>query len=196
MVDPYAIVNDSRKFWEIPPKPVFHHLISLLTSQEVKFSIGRKIRHSLYAISSAVGCNGVITPELILSLTDQQLSSTGLSPQRCITAKELARFSYEVKTIDDYAKINGVGQWTIKGLKILFNLDSRIILYEDKWIRKRLAELHQLPPRTVLTPIQAKDLFKPWEGYETLMSYFLWRIKPTGINRIIQRQPLTRDDFV
>lgn len=182
------IAEATKHWWQLPHRPIFHHLISLICSQEVKFAQGRKIRQAFYKFSP----EGIISRQLIQSLTDDQLASTKLAKSRCKVVRKLA--DIPEGNIEEYQQVDGVGPWTIKGLKILAGLDQKIILFEDKWIRQRLSELvdHDkiLPERVV------KDIFSHWPGNESMMSYFFWRIQPSGIRKLKSGENLIRDDFV
>lgn len=197
MTDPYAGIKAMCTWWDIRSSGndatlQFHHVISLVTSQEVAFAKGRQIREALYAYTT----DHILTPELVRSLTHEQLQQTGLSASRIETVKQLAALD-DHKSLDAvaaYAKISGVGPWTIKGVKILCGLDDHVILHEDRWIRKRLAEL--IGRSGEVTQAEAKQLFEQWKGHESLMSMFLWRIKPSGIQKWRSGTTLTKDDFI
>lgn len=200
MSSPYVEVEVTRKWWQQPQYSLFHHVVSLITSQQIKFAQGRKIRLALYELcrqylrrqGHSIDAKALVelTPAFIQSLSDTELRGTGLTFERCRTIQALA--NVKEHTLTEYAKVSGVGAWTLKGTMILCNLDPHVILHEDSWIRDRLGEMVDHP----VDEDEVKDIFKLWKGHETLMSYFLWRIKPSGIRRLLARQPLERTDFV
>ena len=186
-MDPFAYAKALRPWWEVPKHSFFHHICSLITSQEVRFEQGRKIRQALYKL-----CGGELTNDIINKLSDAQLLSTGLSPSRCETIRQLAQI--DTKDVEAYAKIKGVGPWTIKGAKLLAGLDDHIILYEDKWIRQRVG---QIIGKKMASESEVRNMFETvWKGNESLMSYFLWRIKSSGVTKLMRNQSLERSDFV
>jgi hypothetical protein len=84
-------------------------------------------------------------------------------------------------------KINGIGPWTISALKIMFHSNKypNIFLTSDKWIESRFSELN-LDLKTVVK--NAPNLSN--------VSKFLWRIKPSGVQKLNNLQQLTADDFL
>ena len=89
--------------------------------------------------------------------------------------------------------IKGIGNWTIKGLQIMNNLNDNVFLYEDYWIRQRLSEL--VKSIKILTQSECKNLYKNNNNL-TNISKFLWRINKKGTSKILSGLELTRDDFV
>ncbi|CAH6418872.1 DNA-3-methyladenine glycosylase [uncultured virus] len=195
MGDPYAVVKESKPFWCLQERPMFHHLVSMVTSQEIAFAKGRAIRIQLYKMAEAATGHGILTQQFIASLDVETLKKMGLAEHRCELVKYLATIPSKshADDLNAYAVVRGVGSWTIKGLQIIFNLGPNVILYEDKWIRKRLGEMIG---QGEVTEKRAAELFKTWPGQESLMSYFLWRIQPSGIQKLLQNEPLLRADFV
>lgn len=90
--------------------------------------------------------------------------------------------------------LKGVGEWTKKGLAILCGTDSRVVLFEDLWIQRRLRELFG-----VRNNKQALDLFRrSWPNDKSLVSYFFWRLRPAAVAKIHSGAllSLTADDFL
>lgn len=71
--------------------------------------------------------------------------------------------------------------------------NDNIFLYEDSYIRGRLAELYNVDK---LTQAQARDIGLAWGEYQSYLSKFLWRIKKSGIQKIKMQIPLLREDFL
>jgi 3-methyladenine DNA glycosylase/8-oxoguanine DNA glycosylase len=95
------------------------------------------------------------------------------------------------------SKIKGIGPWTLKALKVIHEPDGDVFLVEDYYIRQRLSELKGLGK--TCTASAAKKLAREsteWAGNLTMISNFLWRIKSSGIQKIIDCEPLDRDDFL
>ena len=195
MMDPYYQIKATREWWGNPCPSAFHHICSMVTSQEISFSKGRDIRKQLYSLSESHGYGPVLVPKFILNLGKERLSTTGLSESRCQTLIHAAIVGSQNidNNPDIYSDIKGIGPWTIKGTKLLLGIDENIVLYEDKWIKQRLG---QLVDKRIVTETEAKNTFKLWPGHESLMSYFFWRAKPSAIDKMKSSQPLTRDDFV
>jgi 3-methyladenine DNA glycosylase/8-oxoguanine DNA glycosylase len=224
MGDIYTDIIAFRHLWELPPKPVFHHLASLICSQEVSFNIGRHIRHKLYDLASHHNKEGIVTPNFIVMYA-HLLPTTGLSVNRIETLVAAAKLTiasiidYHVEDskctvndvdlldnqttydlIDNYKAVKGIGPWTISGLKVLTqfvnnNTSKTVSLHMDKWIRQRVSELVGKP--SILSEKDVLFIFNStWPNHQTLMSYFLWRIKSSGITKMLTGVELTQDDFV
>jgi 3-methyladenine DNA glycosylase/8-oxoguanine DNA glycosylase len=205
MSDIYDIVQATRIYWELPPRPMFHHIISLIIAQEISFALGKKIRSNLYKHSEAVGHRGYITPNYILSNTDY-LSKQGLRKRRVDTIIEIAEIAKdnpylsEIELLERISTISGVGEWTISGAQVLmqFAIDDipyNITLHTDKWIRKRVSQLADSD--SILSSRKTKEVFdERWPDHQTLMSMFLWRIKISGIDRLKRGKELRREDFL
>lgn len=107
------------------------------------------------------------------------------------------------ENLDRLKQIKGVGPWTLKSIRLMLNTsdsissgdrrNGSIFLYEDSWVRSRLKELYGLQS---LSTSQAKKIGLEWANYQTCLSKFLWRIKPSGIQKIRSKLLLSRDDFV
>lgn len=185
------LISPYESFFTLPPKTLFHNLISLIISQKIRFGQGRKIRQQLYSLLNT----DEYTPNGLNSLSDDTLKSIGLSDDKinCIRAI----LGLEDLTLDRAAQIKGIGPWTIKALSILTNGSNDIFLSEDYWIRQRFSELIQ--SSKILTSRQLENYiakFPNWVGQKTLISRFLWRIKPEGIMALLNSESLTREHFL
>lgn len=174
-------------------RDIFENLVSLITSQQVKFEKGRRIRKTLYEL-----VNGVITPTTIKLTSIDELCATGLTRPRAIAIKRLAdvHVQNDDELMNEVSRIPGIASWTLKGAQLLTydpTLVRNIALYEDMWIRKRLGEYKkQMFPLSLKA---SKEMFATFQN-PSLVSYFLWRIQPSGIQKILRNELLLRTDFV
>lgn len=170
-----------------PQMGSFHHLVSLVTSQQVSFDVGRQIQYDLTSVAGRP-----LNPDLILSTDLSKIKN--LTSARIFTIRSLAMASKTQDNIIEYARnIKGIGPWTVKGAYILTETSHTESLFEDSYIKKRLGEI-------VGFEMNRKNA-KMWfeivpENYQSIVSYFLWRIKPSGTEKIRLKQQLTRDDFL
>lgn len=118
-----------------------------------------------------------ITPESILSKSDQELRDCGLSWQKVSYVKDLASktASGELRVtslsslnndevIQELVKVKGIGRWTTE-MFLMFSLARPDILpKDDLGINKALKNLK----------IKEKDTEK-WKPYRTVASWYLWR---------------------
>lgn len=118
-----------------------------------------------------------VTPENIISKTDQELRDCGLSWQKVSYIKDLAiktaNCELQIKKLDklsneeivvELVKVKGIGKWTAE-MFLMFSLARPDILpKDDLGINKALKNLK----------ISAKDTEK-WKPYRTVASWYLWR---------------------
>lgn len=123
-----------------------------------------------------------VTPENIISKTDQELRDCGLSWQKVGYIKDLATktangelqiFTLRDKKLDklsdeeiiaELVKVKGIGRWTAE-MFLMFSLARPDILpKDDLGINKALKNLK----------ISTKDTEK-WKPYKTVASWYLWR---------------------
>ena len=163
----------------------FHHLCSLVTSQQVPFATGRSIRKQLY-----IKAGFPLTQE---NLSTIDLSSIkGLTNDRKRVLLELCELSSSNEDmISQASKIKGIGPWTIKGANLLSN-HPNVNLYEDSYIRSRLSEYL----KQTISQSQCKSLISECHPNESEVSYCLWRITKKGIKSILNNKPLTKEDFL
>lgn len=118
-----------------------------------------------------------ITPEKILSKTDQELRDCGLSWQKVSYIKDLSskitNLELQITNLDkltdeeiitELTKVKGIGRWTAE-MFLMFTLGRADILpKDDLGINKALKNLN----------IKEKDTEK-WKPYRTVASWYLWR---------------------
>lgn len=118
-----------------------------------------------------------VTPEKIISKTDQELRDCGLSWQKVSYIKDLSSriMNNELgitnlnklndeEVITELTKVKGIGRWTAE-MFLMFSLARADILpKDDLGINKALKNLK----------IKAKDTEK-WKPYRTVASWYLWR---------------------
>jgi 3-methyladenine DNA glycosylase/8-oxoguanine DNA glycosylase len=150
----------------------------------------------------------VITAEAMNELTDEQLKLIGIGPRiiaciRAVTVLE-RQGNLNFENIDN---IPGIGPWTSKAIRIMNGTDSllgkslgktnlrnnNIFLFEDAWIRARLATL--IGQSGKVSEKEAERLSQSWPD-KTKISRFLWRLKETGAEKMRLGLPLLREDFI
>lgn len=175
------------------PSPVslYHASISLVLSQKISFRKSRLIRSKLY---SHLG-KSVFLPEDTINIEKGFYREIGIEDHIGKLIRKITRLAQKEKlTFETLAELKGIGDWTIKGAKIMtYTEEPNIFLFEDGYIRKILTSLYELD--TKLTLSQARKYGKRWSGNETLVSRFLWRLKEDSVKKIFRSQDLTREDF-
>ena len=127
------------------------------------------------------------TPEQILRVSDEKLRGAGLSRQKLLSLRDLARRAAagalptlaEVQAMDDDAiverltEVRGIGRWTVEML-LIFRLGRPDVLpIDDYGIRKGFAAAFR--KRTVPEPKALAKHGARWKPYRTVASWYLWR---------------------
>jgi 3-methyladenine DNA glycosylase/8-oxoguanine DNA glycosylase len=199
--------------WLPPPTSQYHAIISLLLSQRISLAQSRNLRRSLY---TALGTNeftpdimATLKPELkalipskfhpiidqvtALALTNHHQSDLVSEVPRNLTSPTDSG-TRRVIEWTRLSQISGIGPWTIKGAKLMIRENEEIFLAEDLYIRQRLRELYNLP--AVPTIRQAMTMAQVWAGSWSLVSRFLWRLRPEGAKKLQEGQPIQSTDLI
>lgn len=175
--------------YQLPQRcSAYHHIISLIVSQQIKFESGRQVRKTLYERAGFP-----LTPINVSKLDLTNIKY--LTPAKIFTIKSVtdAALEDEFDLIFRISYVKGIGSWTVKGAYILTETSFYEALYEDSYIKKRLGEI-------LTTNIQlrnCKEFFERIpENNRSVVSYFLWRIKKSGCEKVRNGLALTRDDFL
>ena len=171
------VIEETREFWEMPNKGVFHNAVSAIVGQRIKFIEARKIRSKLYQL-----LGDPYSPEKLLACKVLPVNDANQS---------LLRQVAENHDIEFLKTLRGIGPWTIKSIQIMSHLNDNIFLFEDFWIRSRMEELFGKR----LTPSSAEKLGNKFLN-KSDASRFFWRIKKQGIQKVRNEEKLTREDFV
>jgi methylated-DNA-[protein]-cysteine S-methyltransferase len=128
-----------------------------------------------------------LTPERLLSASDDQLRGAGLSRTKILALKDLAKKAAQGdiptfsemsalgndRIIDRVTTVRGVGRWTVEML-LMFRLGRPDVLpLDDYGIRRGFAiafKKRELPGREELAKRGAR-----WIPYRTVASWYLWR---------------------
>lgn len=136
-----------------------------------------------------------ISPENILSISDESLRKLGLSGRKVSYIKILAKCS--IKNQIDYVQLQnlsneeviarlttlkGIGRWTAE-MYLIFSLGRINVLSKNDGTIKRairwMYNCNELP--------SSEDLLKyfvNWEGYETIVSSYLWKAISLGLTKV------------
>lgn len=161
----------------VPSRPEgFQTLCKLILEQQVSIESAKacyvKIENAL----------GNVTPETIISASEETLRNCGVSRQKTIYLKALAEAIIdktlvletlseknpdEVRT--ELIKIKGIGNWTID-VYLMFSLQSPDILpIGDIAVVNTIKELYGCEEKEAMI-----SLAENWKPYRTMATYFLW----------------------
>ena len=182
IITPY-VLQYTQEFWNLPSRGLYHELISAIISQKISFNQSRMIRSRLYNLINS----DTFTFENIQMLSYELMLQSGLDINKINLIKSITENH-------DIMNTTGIGIWTINTIKIRCYPEyyPDILLVEDLWIRNHLERIFN----TKLTISSAKIYQNQWPGYSTYISKFLWRITKEGIQRLLNGQVLTKQDFI
>lgn len=166
----------------------FQTLILTILEQQVSLA-------SAYAAFKKLRAKvGYVTPQKILSLTDEELRSCYFSRQKTVYARELAKaihskqlklrkFSaaHEEEVRIELKKIKGIGDWTVDVYLMHALQRSDLFPLGDIALVNSLKEVKQLNGHT--TKEDMLTIAESWRPYRTIASMILWHayIQKRGI---------------
>jgi DNA-3-methyladenine glycosylase II len=145
-----------------------------------------KAAETIYGRLEAL-CNGKgVVPDSVLSLTEEQLRSAGLSRQKTASLKDLSAKSLDgtvlidrlhqlpdEEIIAELIQVRGIGLWTSQ-MFLMFRLGRPDVLpHLDLGIRKGLQKTYSLTE--LPTPQQVLEIGQKWRPHCTLACWYLWR---------------------
>ncbi|MDP8990989.1 MAG: DNA-3-methyladenine glycosylase [Acidobacteriota bacterium] len=162
--------------------PVFQTLVRSIVYQQLSGKAARTIFNRLV---EAVKVNPM-TPQAVLKLRPEKMRAVGLSQQKTLYIRELARFTRDGKIqferlpemadaaiIETLTRVKGVGVWTVQ-MFLMFALQRPNVLpVGDLGVRaamKKAYGLAELPK-----PQEMERIAEAWHPYRSVASWYLWR---------------------
>lgn len=125
-------------------------------------------------------------PEDVLAATDETLRGAGLSANKVLSLRDLARHFGDGKinarrlqklsdeeVIEVLVPVRGIGRWTAE-MFLIFSLNRPDVLaVDDLGLRnaiKKLYELEEIPK-----PDAMREIAQVWRPYRSVASWYLWR---------------------
>jgi DNA-3-methyladenine glycosylase II len=159
----------------------FTTLLQAIVGQQ----LSTKAAETIWQRFLALQANGRrIRPEDVLTLTDAQLRSAGMSNAKAAYAKDLAakvankdvqlnRLSRleDEAIIDLLSAVNGIGRWTVE-MFLIFKLGRQDVWpIGDLGIRNAVKRAYGLEP----TKENLHTVAEPWRPWRSVASWYLWR---------------------
>ncbi len=158
----------------------FLSLVNQIIGQQISNNASLSIRKKFMDLLNDV------TPSTILSKSDEELRSCGLSMRKVEYIKNISLFALENQNFfeniyslsDDeiynsLISIKGIGQWTIE-MFLIFSLNrENVFSYNDLVIKKSLARIHGLVDMDKVTFEKYRVLYSP---YCSIASLYLWEL--------------------
>jgi DNA-3-methyladenine glycosylase II len=163
-------------------EPNFETLVRSIVYQQLSGKVAYVILGRLIAMMPG----GDITPEAILKLTPARMRKAGLSKQKTLYIRDLARktlkghLKFETlhampdqEVIEHLTQVKGIGVWTAHMFLIFALRRPDILATGDLGVRvaiRKAYELEELPH-----PKQVEELALAWRPYSSVAVWYLWR---------------------
>jgi DNA-3-methyladenine glycosylase II len=178
-----AVIRDVGPFTLRLERNRFAMLVRSIISQQISTAAARSIRLRLEALVAPER----LSAENILALTDEQLRSAGLSPQKLSYLRDLCgrvadgrleltqigRRSDE-EVVAELIQVKGIGRWTAQ-MFLIFSLGRLDVFpHDDLGVRAAIRDLYglrELPNKAASVEYGAR-----WRPYASVASWYCWRL--------------------
>jgi DNA-3-methyladenine glycosylase II len=171
----------TRSLLDSPSMDPFPALCRTITAQQISTKAAATIHGRLVALMP-----GGVTPETMLTLTDDALRGAGLSRQKTVYMRDLAlkvqsgelpvhslHELVDEDVIDAIVKVKGLGRWSAE-MFLMFRLQRPDVLpVDDLGIVTAIQRLYGLRKRP--KPDRIRKIAEPWRPYRTVACWYLWR---------------------
>ena len=163
-------------------EPTFETLVRSIVFQQLSGKVARVI----YGRLAQALPDGRLTPQGILSLRPERMRRLGLSRQKTVYIRDLARqtakgkITFEIladfpdeEVIAHLTAVKGIGEWTAQMFLIFALQRHNVLPTGDLGIRsaiKKVYGLAELPK-----PREVEEIARGWHPYCTVASWYLWR---------------------
>ena len=163
-------------------------LCKAIIAQQISTKAAESITHRFENLFTGVRA----TAERVQDLPGKQLREVGLSNQKVRYMKDLSekfldgtirphRMAYleNEEIIRQLTGVYGIGRWTAE-MFLIFSLNRLNVLpVGDLGLRAGLKQLYNM--RALPTPERMRTLGKKWHPFETVGTWYTWRILDEGI---------------
>jgi DNA-3-methyladenine glycosylase II len=162
-------------------EPGFETLVRSIVYQQLS---GRVASVIFGRLAKAAG--GRLTPDNILKLRPARMRALGLSKQKTLYIRDLARHTRDGKlvfeelaaledslVIERLTQVKGIGVWTAHMFLIFALRRTDVLPTGDLGIRNAMKKAYAMaePP----TPAEMETLAQRWRPYCSVASWYLWR---------------------
>jgi DNA-3-methyladenine glycosylase II len=162
-------------------EPDFETLVKSIVYQQLSGRVANVIFGRL-----AAAVDGKLTPEGVLKLRPSRMRKLGLSKQKTVYIRDLARHTRDGKVafeelrelsdaevIERLTQVKGIGAWTVHMFLIFALQRTNVLPTGDLGIRNAIRKAYgmtELP-----TPAEIESIAERWHPYCTVASWYLWR---------------------
>jgi DNA-3-methyladenine glycosylase II len=177
-----AIIEKTGPYRMQYREPVFQTLVRSIVYQQLSGKAAMTIFNRLAEGAKVVP----MTPEAILKLRPQKMRTLGLSKQKIVYIRELARLTRDGEIqferlpemedeaiIETLTRVKGVGVWTVQ-MFLMFALQRPNVLpVGDLGVRAAMKKAYGLPE--LPKPEEMERIAEAWHPYRSFASWYLWR---------------------
>ena len=159
----------------------FSALVRAITGQQLSTKAAATIYARLIALMPAG-----VTPEALMSLTDEQMRAAGMSRQKIAYFRDLAQKTLNgalpldsIDTLTDdeviaaLTQVKGIGRWSAE-MFLIFRLHRPDVLpVDDLGIVTAMKNVYRLRKRP--TADRMRRIGESWRPYRSVASWYLWR---------------------
>lgn len=159
--------------------PTFATLIHIILEQQVSLASAKA---ALVKLQEKIG---LITPDKVLLLTDEELKACYFSRQKIIYARHLAdavaQGTIKIESLEQMEndeirvqlkKLKGIGDWTVDVFLIMVLHRTDVFAPGDIALLKSIKEVKNLPMDTPKEKLL--QITEGWQPYRTVACYLLW----------------------
>jgi DNA-3-methyladenine glycosylase II len=163
-------------------EPSFDTLVRSIVFQQLSGKVARVI----YGRLAAAVDGDQVTPEGILKLRPDRMRRLGLSRQKIVYIRDLARQTAKAKivfeslpeltdaeVIDRLTKVKGIGVWTAHMFLIFALRRHNVLPTGDLGVRSAIKKIYGLAD--LPKPNEIEELARGWHPYCTVATWYLWR---------------------
>ena len=177
-----AIIQKAGPYRVTYMEPVFQTLVRSIVYQQLSGKAAMTIFKRLAEAAKVAP----LTPEAILKMRPQKMRTLGLSKQKTVYIRELAKLTRDgaiqferlpemedAAIIETLTRVKGVGVWTVQ-MFLMFALQRPNVLpVGDLGVRaamKKAYGLAELPK-----PQEMESIAASWHPYRSIASWYMWR---------------------
>ena len=177
-----AIIQRSGAYSIEYREPVFQTLVRSIVYQQLS---GKAASTIFNRLAAAVGADPM-APEAILKLRPQKMRALGLSKQKTIYIRELARLTRDgaiqferlpemedAAIIETLTRVKGVGVWTVQMFLMFALKRPNVFPTGDLAVRAAIKKAYGL--EALPTPAEMEAIAASWHPYKSVASWYLWR---------------------
>jgi hypothetical protein len=188
-LDLFNLSNKFKKFWKLPERNNLYTAIFIMVSKGLPFETYNKIMENMH---KSLGVKFTVNS---FNFSDKKLKEWGLSNDKISGIRKILEIAKtEEITPKNLCRVKEGGIYLYKSFKILQEEDDDCFLFEDYIVRRNLSILFYKDK--IMTTTEAKDISVAWRGHRSQISYFLSKLKESGVVKILDDEPLEEYDFI